>query len=84
MDYQTRLKIEQHKLVHGKGATVYKLADHLMKSHSYVCRISSMTEDVPFPAELEVPAMKFKKNFGVLRLKAWECGFALVKLPNMV
>ena len=84
MDYQTRLKTEQHILTHGKGPTVYELADHLMKSHSYICRISSLTEDVPFPAELLVPAMKFKKNYNVLKLMAWECGFALVKLPKRV
>lgn len=84
MDFQTRLKTEEHILIHGKGPTVYKLADHLMKSHSYICRISSLTEDVPFPAELLVPAMKFKKNYNVLKLMAWECGFALVKLPGRV
>lgn len=84
MDFQTRLKIKQHELVHGKGPTVYELADHLQKSHSYICRISSITEEVPFPSELLVPAMKFKKNYDLLQLLAWECGFALVKLPGKV
>ena len=84
MDFQTRLKIKQHELVHGKGATVYQLADHLMKSHSYVCRISSLHEEVPFPSELEVPAMKFKKNYDLLKLKAWECGFALIPMPKRI
>ncbi len=84
MDFQTKLKIKQHELVHGKGKTVYDLAEHLCKSYSYLCRISSLSEDLPFPSELEVPAMKFKKNFDVLQLKAWECGFALIKLPGRV
>lgn len=84
MDYQTRLKIKQHELVHGGKHNVYDLADHLCKSYNYICRISSLTEEVPFPSELEVPAMKHQKNYDILQLKAWECGFALVKLPGRV
>ncbi|MBU1096880.1 MAG: hypothetical protein KKB34_10400 [Bacteroidetes bacterium] len=84
MDFQTRLKIKQHQLVHSGPANVYDLADQLCKSYNYICRISSLTEDVPFPSELEVPAMKIQKNYDLLQLKAWECGFALVKLPGRI
>jgi hypothetical protein len=70
MDFQTRLKIKQHQLVHSGPANVYDLADKLCKSYNYICRISSLTEDVPFPSELEVPAMKIQKNYDLLQLKA--------------
>jgi hypothetical protein len=82
MDTATRLKIEEQKLIHGKGITVFELADKLNRSYNYLCRISSMTEELPFPVELAVPAMKIKKNYGLLKTMAWECGFALIKLPR--
>jgi hypothetical protein len=83
MDFITNIKIEEHKLVHSsRSKTVYELADHLGKSHNYLCRMSSLTEDIPFPVELAVPAMKFMKNFDLLKMLNWECGFAMIKLPG--
>jgi len=90
MSFQSTFKIKQNELVHGKGRnsgknkTVYELADHVCKTHSYLCRISSLNEDLPFPSELLIPAMKFKQNFDCLQLMAWECGFAIVPLPKKV
>lgn len=84
MDFFSRIKIEEHKLLHGKGKTVYECADHVNRSYSYLCRIASPTEDQPFPLEIAVPLMKFKKDFGVLEAIAWECGFVLVKLPRAI
>ena len=82
MDLNTRIKIKEQELIHGKGMTIYELADKLNKSYSYLCRISSPTEELPFPVELAVPAMKYKKNYDLLKTMALECGFALVKLPR--
>jgi hypothetical protein len=82
MDLNTRIKTKEQELVHGKGMTIFELADKLNKSYSYLCRISSPTEELPFPIELAVPAMKLKKNFDLLKTMALECGFALVKLPK--
>lgn len=84
MDFTSRIKIEEHKLIHGKGKTVYECADHVSRSYSYLCRIASPTEDQPFPIEVAVPLMKFKKDFALLETMAWECGFVLVKLPKAV
>jgi hypothetical protein len=83
MDVNTRIKIKEQELIHGKGITVFDLADKLNRSYSYLCRIASPTEELPFPIEIAVPAMKLKKNYGLLELMAWECGFAIVKLPKV-
>jgi hypothetical protein len=82
MDLNSRIKIKEQELIHGKGLTIFELADKLNKSYSYLCRIASPTEELPFPLEIALPAMKLKKNYGLLELMAWECGFALVKLPK--
>lgn len=84
MDLLSRIKMEEHKLIHGKGKTVYDCADHVNRSYSYLCRIASPTEDQPFPIEVAVPLMKFKKDFSLLQTIAWECGFVLVKLPKTI
>lgn len=84
MDFTTRIKTLENELVHGKGITVYELADNLNKSHNYLCRISSIFEELPFPIELAVPAMKLKKNYNLLKFIAQECGFAVVKFPRPV
>lgn len=86
-DFQTALKIAQYDLIHsrGKGSkdiTIFDLSNLLARSYSYLCRISSLTEDLPFPSELEVPVMKIKNNFDILRLKAIACGFVLCKMPR--
>lgn len=83
MDNYTRIKTLENQLVHGKGLTIYELADKLHKSHSYLCRISSPTEDLPFPLEIALPAMKLKKDYNLLKYMALECGFALVKIPKI-
>ncbi len=86
MDINTRIKIETQKLIHGKGkgkpVTVFELAEKVNKSYSYLCRIASLNEELPTPIEVALPAMKIKKNYGLLKLMAVECGFALVKLPK--
>ena len=82
MDINTRVKIETQKLIHGKGITIFELAERINKSYSYLCRIASPTEELPTPIEVVLPAMKIRKNYGLLKLLAWECGFALVKLPR--
>ncbi len=82
MDLTSRIKIEVQKLIHGKGITVFELADKVNKSYSYLCRIASLNEELPTPLEIILPAMKIKKNYGLLKLMAWECGFALVKMPK--
>jgi len=88
MDFQTRIKYKEYELIHsagngtGKRLSVFDLADKVNKSHSYLCRISSLTEDIPFPLELAVPIMKLKNNFNLLSLIAEECGYAIVKLPK--
>ena len=69
---------------HGsRSKTVYDLADYLGKSYNYLCRASSLTEEVPFPLELAVHAMKFMGNYDLLKLIATECGFTAVKLPKV-
>ena len=83
MDFTTRIKTLENELVHGKGITVYELADKLNKSHNYLCRISSIFEELPFPLELAVPAMKLKKNYDLLKFIAQECGFAVVRFPRV-
>jgi hypothetical protein len=82
MDFASDLKIEHHKLIHGGRLNVYELADAVARSHSYLCRISSPTEDVPFPSDLEDRVMDLQKNYGALQLKAQRHGFVLVKIPN--
>ncbi len=90
MNFQSRIKIKEHELIHGQGKnsgknkTVYDVAEVCNKSYPYVCRISSLTEDVPFPVGMLVPAMKLKQNFDCLELIAWECGFAIIPLPKKV
>jgi len=86
-DFLTALKLAQYELIHSRGRgpkdiTIFNLSAKLTRSYSYLCRISSLTEDLPFPSELEVPAMKIKNNFDILRLKAIECGFVLCKMPR--
>lgn len=83
MDLNTRLKIKEQQLIHGKGITIFQLADQLNRSYNYLCRISSPTEELPFPIEIAIPAMKIKKNYDLLREMALECGFMLVKLPSI-
>jgi len=83
MDFTTRIKTLENELVHGKGITVYELADKLNKSHNYLCRISSIFEELPFPLELAIPAMKYKKNYDLLKFIAQECGFAVVRFPRV-
>lgn len=82
MDTLTRIKTLENELIHGKGKTIYELADMLGRTHSYLCRISSLTEELPFPIELALKAMKIKKNYNLLKYIAMDCGFALVKLPK--
>jgi len=82
MDTLTRIKTLENELIHGKGKTIYELADMLGRTHSYLCRISSLTEELPFPLELALKAMKIKKNYSLLKYMAMDCGFALVKLPK--
>jgi len=84
MDTLTRIKTLENELIHSKGPTIYELANSLNRSHSYLCRISSTTEELPFPLEIALPAMKLKKNYNLLRFMALECGFALVKVPKPV
>jgi hypothetical protein len=88
-DFQTAIKIAQYDLIHsrvkgGKDVTIFDLSNRLARSYSYLCRISSLTEEVPFPSELEVPIMKIKNNFNLLKIKAMECGFILCKIPKTV
>ncbi len=83
MDVNTRIKIEVQKLIHGgKRISVFELAERVNKSYSYLCRIASLNEELPTPIEVVLPAMKIKKNYELLKLLAYECGFALVKLPK--
>lgn len=82
MDLLSRIKIKENELVHGSKKTVYELADHVNKSHNYLCRISSVSEDLNFPIEIAVPLMQFTKNYDLLKLVSWECGYAPVKLPG--
>jgi hypothetical protein len=83
MDKNTTIKLKVQELIHGKGMTVYELADKVNKSYSYLCRIASPTEELPTPIEVVLPAMKLKKNYTLLEYLAWECGFALVRLPKV-
>jgi len=82
MDFASDLKIQHHALIHGGRLNVYQLADAVGRSHSYLCRISSPTEDVPFPSDLEDMIMDLQKNYEPLHLKAARHGFVLVKIPN--
>jgi hypothetical protein len=82
MDFATDLKIAHHNLIHGGRLNVYQLADAVGRSHSYLCRISSPTEDVPFPSDLEDMIMDLQKNYEPLHLKNARHGFASYKIPN--
>ncbi|MBP8975078.1 MAG: hypothetical protein KBG83_00015 [Bacteroidetes bacterium] len=82
MDTNTAIKIKTQELIHGRGMTVYELADKVNRSYSYLCRIASPTEELPTPLEIILPAMKLKRNYDLLKFMSWECGFALVKLPK--
>lgn len=83
MDFTTDLKIEHNKLIHNGRLKPYELADLVARSHNYLCRISSLTEDVPFPSDLEDRIMDLQRYYGPLELKARRHGFALVKLPRV-
>ena len=82
MDLTTNIKQETNKLFLGKGITLFELANKVNKSHSYLSRIASLHEDLPTPLEVVVPAMIVKKNFNLLQMLNWHCGFAMVKLPR--
>lgn len=82
MDFLSKIKIAENNLIHSRGKTIYECADHVQKTHSYLCRIASLNEELPFPIEIAVPLMKFKKNFELLKAISIECGFIPVKLPR--
>jgi len=83
MDINSTIKLKVQELIHGRGMTVYELADKVNRSYSYLCRIASPTEELPTPLEIILPAMKLKKNYHLLEYMAWSCGFALVRLPKV-
>lgn len=83
VDLLTKLKMKEYDLVHTGKPDIFKSAEAVNKSYNYLCRISNLNEDLPFPIEIAVPLMKLKKNYKLLELIANECGFALVKLPRV-
>lgn len=77
------IKELQYELIHtpAKGVSVDDLAKHCLKSKNYLYRISSPTEDLPFPLEIAHEAQRLKKNVKLYQYLVNDLGYALYKLP---
>lgn len=87
MDQITRVKQETNLLIYGKsksklGNTLYEIADHVGKTSSYLSRIASLSEEVPFPIDLALKIMQLKKDTRFMSFLASEMDGVFVKLPK--
>jgi len=78
------IKELQYELIHtpAKGVSVDDLAKHCLKSKNYLYRISSPTEDLPFPLEIAHEAQRLKKNVKLYQYLVNDLGYGMFKLPG--
>ena len=79
-----RIKELEYELIHtpAKGVNIDKLAEHLLKSKNYLYRISSPTEELPFPLEIAHEAQKLKRNVKLYQYLLLDLGYGIYKLPG--
>ena len=73
-----------YELIHvpTKSVSIDDLAKHVLKSKNYLYRISSPTEDLPFPIEIAHEAQRLKKNVKLYQYLLNDLGFGIFKLPG--
>lgn len=78
------IKELEYELVHmpAKGVSIDDLAKHVLKSKNYLYRISSPTEDLPFPIEIAHEVQRLKKNVKLYQYLLADLGYGMFKLPG--
>lgn len=73
-----------YELIHvpTRNVSIDDLAKHIMKSKNYLYRISSPTEDLPFPIEIAHEAQRLKKNVKLYQYLLADLGYGMFKLPG--